>query len=458
MVKTLLRSGNLNDFLALGENGQTIFDSAVQIRETLRLRGQHALANSLAIPQPDENGEKVDWYSPRSGSVTTWMAATLLQREQALRSLEKNLLTTEKLSRHCQLSDRSSIKLFGALLENVFRFPGCQYVYLVDGEPVITFWGFNALNVPVRENALDLLRDTLLPEPEPEPVDEPEVNAEPPLMQAPEAEDRFIDDPRPLIVTLSQPEKPPVAPLPDDLPPPEIVDEATPPPVPQPSGRKKTKRLLVLAAGIITAAVPAAWLVGAEHLTFAPVVSTADVTPPEPAVVAQVQPAPPKPTLNAELPLMQAKVSAPVVEEKLPTVTEVAVAEEPIPKDALVLPAASVKAGSTRFMNGNWRATIDYKDAIGGKPPVLRYQINNNAGTVRLTMGENITCRTEISSGLMQSGNLVIKPRGNARCSDGSRYTLPEVICTQGLTGAAQCTGRYNNDTVVPVAFRKVSK
>ena len=98
MAKTLLRSGNLDDFLALGENGQTIFDFAVQIRETLRLRGQHALANSLSIPQPDENGERVDWYSPRSGNVTTWMAATPSQREQALHRLEKYRLSTEKLS------------------------------------------------------------------------------------------------------------------------------------------------------------------------------------------------------------------------------------------------------------------------------------------------------------------------------------------------------------------------
>ena len=55
MAKTLLRSGNFDDYLALGENGQTIFNAALQIRETLRLRKQQTLADALAIPQPDEN-------------------------------------------------------------------------------------------------------------------------------------------------------------------------------------------------------------------------------------------------------------------------------------------------------------------------------------------------------------------------------------------------------------------
>lgn len=40
MAKTLLRSGNLDDFQSVGDNGQSVFDSALQIRETLRLRKQ----------------------------------------------------------------------------------------------------------------------------------------------------------------------------------------------------------------------------------------------------------------------------------------------------------------------------------------------------------------------------------------------------------------------------------
>ncbi len=54
-----------------------------------------------------------------------------------------------------------------------------------------------------------------------------------------------------------------------------------------------------------------------------------------------------------------------------------------IPKDALVMDAGQMKAGVTRFLNGNWRVLIDVKDPVSGKAPSLRYQIENNKGTAR---------------------------------------------------------------------------
>ncbi|ENC1575307.1 hypothetical protein ABKB77_003574, partial [Salmonella enterica subsp. enterica serovar Newport] len=51
MAKSLLRSGNLDDYQAVGGGGQAVFESALQIRETLRLRKQQAMVDCLAIPQ-----------------------------------------------------------------------------------------------------------------------------------------------------------------------------------------------------------------------------------------------------------------------------------------------------------------------------------------------------------------------------------------------------------------------
>jgi hypothetical protein len=64
VAKILLRSGNLDDFQAVGGGGQAVFDSANQVRETLRLRKQFAVCDSLAIPQLNDEGDRVDWYSP----------------------------------------------------------------------------------------------------------------------------------------------------------------------------------------------------------------------------------------------------------------------------------------------------------------------------------------------------------------------------------------------------------
>ena len=64
MAKTLLRSGDLDDFQAVGGGGQAVFDSALQIREALRLRKQQALVDCLAIPQVNDEGDRVDWSRP----------------------------------------------------------------------------------------------------------------------------------------------------------------------------------------------------------------------------------------------------------------------------------------------------------------------------------------------------------------------------------------------------------
>lgn len=189
MAKTLLRSGYLDDFLALGDNGQAVFDSAFQIRETLRLRKQQAVADALAIPQPNDEGDRVDWYAPLEGSVTRWAAASDEERSTALRYLDNCVSNVVSLTARCQQAEKTSIRLFGALLEKALQFPGSQHIYLVNGKPVITFWGFVNLNQAARADVLECLRavaprepeftfipEETMPEPEPLPLDihEPE--------------------------------------------------------------------------------------------------------------------------------------------------------------------------------------------------------------------------------------------------------------------------------------------
>lgn len=99
MAKTLLRSGNLDDFQAVGGGGQAVFESALQIREALRLRKQQAIVDCLAIPQVNDGGDRVDWYSPVEGTVSSWKAAAEDDRYRALRYLENTLTSVESLSK-----------------------------------------------------------------------------------------------------------------------------------------------------------------------------------------------------------------------------------------------------------------------------------------------------------------------------------------------------------------------
>lgn len=452
MAKTLLRSGDLDNFQAVGGGGQAVFDSALQIREALRLRKQQAMVDCLAIPQINDDGDRVDWYSPIEGRAVSWKAADDESRFRALRFLESTLDSAAALSRKSLQSPKTAQQLFGSLLAKALQFPGVNHVFLVDGKPVITFWGFVDLNESAREDVLACLREEEPPAPIIEMPEESDVEEDAPAVAT------FSKADEPLLATVPEitSQQPPEPPQPEPQPAP-VVPPAAVAAAPAPATKRRYGLWALPVAAVVVAAVAAPLLwphQPAEHAST-PALKTAAA----PAAPQTIAPAPleaePAPVLTASLPLHQAEVvaakaaPAPVVEKTSePTITA-------IPKDALVMDANQVKAGSTRFLNGSWRVMLDIKDEVTGKPPTLRFQIQNNKGTARLVQGNNIVCRSEIFSGLHDTGVLMIKSRGHARCSDGTRYPMPEISCTAGTSDVAQCSARYDAKTIVPLTFRK---
>ncbi|MDX6022334.1 SrfA family protein [Scandinavium sp. V105_16] len=443
MAKTLLRSGSLDDFQSLGGGGQAVFASALQIRETLRLRKQQLLVDCLAVPQVNDEGDRVDWYSPVEGDVLAWKAADDNLREHALRQLKTMADDALSLARKCQQSDKTAQQLFGALLEKALQFPGENHVFLVGGKPVLTFWGFVNLNESAREELLGCLHLAPVPEPQRELDDD--------IPEADSVKVTFSDADEPLLaapVSLSIIQQPVAEP--DLIPEPTAPAEIDIPSAPV--AEKKARRIPLWSlpvAAVIVAAVAGPLLWPRQTTSAEPVVAHV-----EPEKLVPERSTPPLPALNPTLPLHQAIVTA----SAAPTIKEDAkpVVIAAIPKDALVMEADQMRAGTTRFLNGNWRVLVDVKDPVTGKAPSLRYQIQNNKGTVRLVHGDSVVCKSEIFSGLHQNGELMIKSRGNARCSDGSRYPMPEISCKAGTSDVAECTGRYDANTVVPITFRKV--
>lgn len=445
MAKTLLRSGNLDDFQAVGGGGQAVFESALQIREALRLRKQQAIVDCLAIPQVNDGGDRVDWYSPVEGSVTSWKTANEDDRLRALRYLENTLASVESLSKKCLQSPKTAQQLFGSLLSKAFQFPSENFLYLVDGKPVIAFWGFVNLNENARDDVLDCLRESLIPEPAPVVIEDPEPEPEP----TPAVTFEHADEPLIAPATV-------VRITPEALYEPEPAPAVAPPveePAPAPVVKKRRVPLwsLPVAAVIVAAiAAPLLWPKQAPSAEPAPAAAPA----PQPVAIA------PKPIKAVEplamnLPLYQAEVVESKAKEPDPAPVSAPVVIAAIPKDAMVMEAGQVKAGSTRFLNGTWRAILDVKDPVTGKPPSLRYQIQNNKGFARVVHGDNVVCRVEVFSGLHSNGELMIKSRGNARCTDGSRYPMPEVSCKAGTSDVAECNARYDAKTVVPLTFKK---
>lgn len=433
MAKTFLRSGKLDALLALGENGQPVYASALQIRETLRLRRQTTLANCFAIPQPNDKGDRLDWYAPFSGRVKSWLAASDHERRSALQQLTLNQQDVATLSENARNAENPAMRLFGALLSKSFQFPDQQYLYLVDGKPVITFWGFVDLDARSRSDALDCLRETL--------------HEDLPTLLPPEF-NQPADAPEPKAVPVIEPE-----PLPEP-----VAEEPAPVIAAEPRRARAVRWWWALPPVAIAAAAAVTLLLHSPE-PVAPAVAPQPVSAPQPArppaVVASAT------RLAQTLPVASATVSvepAPAAPSAtLANVETPPVPVEPAKADDLVMSPDAVRVGSTKFLDGRWRVTLQDTKLPTGKPPSLGYQFKNGKGSALVIQGDGIRCKANITAGLMSSGNLVIRSRYPAHCSDGTRYRMPQLICKQG-DGAASCEARYSDDQVFPMTIKRESK
>ena len=125
--------------------------------------------------------------------VTSWKAANEGRSLSRLRYLENTLASVESLSKKCLQSPKTAQQLFGSLLSKAFQFPGENFLFLVDGKPVISFWGFVNLNENARDDVLDCLRESLIPEPAPIVIEDPEPEPEPtPVLTFEQADEPLI--------------------------------------------------------------------------------------------------------------------------------------------------------------------------------------------------------------------------------------------------------------------------
>lgn len=122
MAKTLLRSGNLDDFQAVGGGGQAVFESALQIREALRLRKQQAIVDCLAIPVSTTAAIALTG-TPGWGTVSSWKAADEDDRHRALRYLENTLASVESLSKNAFSHRKRRSNCLALCSQKPFSFP-----------------------------------------------------------------------------------------------------------------------------------------------------------------------------------------------------------------------------------------------------------------------------------------------------------------------------------------------
>ncbi len=142
MTGPLLRSASLTHYHAVGAVGNPVYLAASQLRAAIGRRLGPEVADVFAVPQRNEDGDTLDWYAPRPGTVVPWSSATEAERAEAQRQLLDLRAQIETLGRSMEAEASPERQVFGRLLAQVMQFPDEQDVHLVDGRPVLTFWGF----------------------------------------------------------------------------------------------------------------------------------------------------------------------------------------------------------------------------------------------------------------------------------------------------------------------------
>ena len=485
----LLQSGSLRDYQPLGADGNPVYQSAPQLRAAIRRTLGEDVADIFAIPQRSEDGSRLDWYAPHGGTIVPWSSATPEEQSQAKQQLLAVSERIQETSRLMQAENDSERQVFGRLLEYVTRVPGDANVHLVDGRPVLTFWGFHEHGARADHDALLLL-----------PVMEPAAAAVAPSSAAvvqvdPGRRRRFswwwlllpllllllllaflllrgcvpgslsglglpdlglpdFSGPSHELTTEQEPAV-------EDARPPEARDgvnadlgDVTGPDTALPE---------LPADGMAPAAVPQ------EDVSEDPS-SDADEMLPDTAVPdelpageegrdeqpADEQPGEDKPIdeqPNAET------IDVPPSDEQAAddqAPTESGPIVPPVPQDSsepLVIPPEAVKGGSTDFLNGRWSADSGLMDRTG-RPVDVEYEFKRGKGVARYRRSNGVVCEGPTSAA-MDGSQLVITDTDNIVCQDGVRFRKSRVECKIGEGGLADCSGSYATGDRFAVGMNK---
>lgn len=438
-----MRSGSLADFNALGAVGNAVYASSSQLRATIRRSLGPDMADVLALPQSNDAGNVIDWYAPFDGVVVPWSAAAPDEREHARIALQE---ARERYHRHsgdvlAKVAERAqagvSHEVFGRLLPLSLQIPDDSHIYLVNGRPVVTFWGFAALGAPPERDVIRDLAPPPIPAAAPIPVGSGPV---PPVRRRPWWWRwlwlllallllllllfglRACQVPLPGLAVPGLPGQPPAAGLPTvDVP--KIDVTPTLPAVP--GGQ------LALPSGALpSGAVPAdAAAPAAVAPPPPPAVSDSPTAPP----AAQPPAAPPKP----------GDVTPPAPPApKEPSPEPATAVQPPVKPPGLVLPPDALRNGSVAFLDGHWRSRTGLMDSDTGRPIEVEYDFKSGKGTSTIHRSDGVAC-TAPSSAVMQGGKLVIEQISDLVCKDGQVFTKSRVECVPGKNGQAECRGLH---------------
>jgi hypothetical protein len=141
----LLRSEPLQRYRALGMAGDPVWRAAGQLRAAIAQRLSREHADLLAIPEVEPSGRRIDWYAPFDGEPRRLADLGEVERAEVLAKVQRLHGDMANLAASMEAPERSSAERnFARLLRYALTAPGEETLHVVDGRPVMTFWGFSA--------------------------------------------------------------------------------------------------------------------------------------------------------------------------------------------------------------------------------------------------------------------------------------------------------------------------
>lgn len=129
----------------LGVRGDPLHAVAGQLLSVIRRRLGDGPADLLADPQLRESDDGIDWYAARQGEVRRLAELSESERTEILQTIEAYFASIRALGGQLQASESSEeARLIGRSLELATTRPSDDFIYVVDGQPVIVAWGYEA--------------------------------------------------------------------------------------------------------------------------------------------------------------------------------------------------------------------------------------------------------------------------------------------------------------------------
>jgi hypothetical protein len=481
----LLVSEPLQRYRALGLAGDPVWRAAGQLRAAIAQRLSRKHADLLAIPEVDPTGRRIDWYAPFEGQARKLSDLDDSERHAVLNEVHRLHGEITGLADSMDEPQRSTAERnFARLLRHALTAPGEDTLYVVDGKPVMTFWGFSAdANLP----GVFLASPPLTPRPAVSPQAMPQaVLASAPAVAAIGTRSvwwQWLLLAVLLLLLLAllawavRPYLPRLEPWLEA----EARDRALSLAVRQPVELQKARtdtlrqenenlrlelaRLtdeaarrgadcaaaVIVPGGVIVADSTAPIERGAapDATVTGPDVNMADKGADKAGAGKDEQQGKGSDDKNVDKgnlkggPDPQDKGPQDKAGQEKGNDKNTAAKEEPKP---MTVPPEAKQKGDLAFLKGDWRSRTGLATATGERDLRPNYSLDDKGkGKVTFVQKNGTTCEAPAEA-RWDGSKLVIEEKANPRCADGKTYARNTVNCEVGQDGVAKCTGSQPGD------------